>query len=74
MPAIDFDRDDWEMEAERLLEWSHTLDFDAYLTDWTGIGTSSHTMLTSKFRGVTAMGAAGATFDFPDGDDGEFKS
>ena len=54
--AIDFDRDDWEEEAERLLEWSETLDFDAYLSDWVGIGTSSHTMLTSAFRTAALPG------------------
>lgn len=50
--VLDFDRPDWEVEAQRLLEWSETLDFDAYMTDWVGIGTSSHAMLTSKFRTV----------------------
>jgi hypothetical protein len=53
--VVDFDGPDWEGEAERLLQWSQALDFDAYLHDWVGIGTSSHTMLASKFRAAEGL-------------------
>ena len=39
---VDFEGDHWEEEAENLLEWSETLDFDSYLNDWTQIGTSTN--------------------------------
>jgi hypothetical protein len=38
---VDFNGEHWEEEAENLLEWSETLDFDTYLNDWTQIGTSA---------------------------------
>ena len=38
--AVDFDADTWEEEAEDLLTWTETLDFESYLDDWKGIGTS----------------------------------
>jgi hypothetical protein len=39
---VDFNGDHWEEEAENLLEWSETLDFDSYLNDWKQIGTSTN--------------------------------
>jgi len=38
---VDFDGDNWEEEAENLLEWSNELDFDSYLNEWGQIGTST---------------------------------
>ena len=38
--AVDFDADTWEEEAEDLLTWTENLDFESYLDDWKGIGTS----------------------------------
>ena len=39
--VVDFDNEHWEQDAEELLSWSTSLDYDAYLHDWAGIGTSS---------------------------------
>ena len=33
-------QENWEEQAEDLLEWSSALDFDEYLQEWAGLGTS----------------------------------
>lgn len=38
---VDFEREDWEEELPTLLEWSDTLDFDAYMSEWAMLGTSA---------------------------------
>ena len=38
--AVDFDADTWEEEADDLLVWTENLDFESYLDDWKGLGTS----------------------------------
>ena len=38
--AVDFDGDNWEQEAEELLEWTADLDYDTYFREWSTVGTS----------------------------------
>ena len=42
LQEVNFNGDNWEAEAENLLEWSDTLDFDAYMDDWSQLGTSTN--------------------------------
>jgi len=49
---VDFDGDDWEVEANALLQWSEELDYDGYVQNWMEIGTSgsSHTKVTRNYQ------------------------
>lgn len=38
---FNFDNDNWEENAEEMLQWSSNLDFDDYLDDWRGVATSN---------------------------------
>ena len=37
---VDLKHEDWEEQAEQLLDWSTGLDFDDYLSEWASLGTS----------------------------------
>jgi hypothetical protein len=39
---VNFHGDNWEAEAENLLEWSDALDFESYMDDWSQLGTSTN--------------------------------
>lgn len=43
--AVDFDGDNWEEEAEQLLEWTADLDYDTYFREWSTVGTSGNVYL-----------------------------
>jgi hypothetical protein len=62
-------QDNWEEQAEELLEWSSALDFDEYLQEWTGLGTSGPSnqahyeksvLVDSAMSGVSGMGGSNA--------------
>ena len=44
--TVNFDGSTWEEDADRLLNWSADLDFDAYMDDWTSLGTTAGTKIT----------------------------
>lgn len=48
---FDFDSENWEREADAMLEWSDNLDFEEYLSDW-------HTVATSNVVGGAGEDAA----------------
>jgi hypothetical protein len=63
---MNFDADDWEEEADKLLQWSASLDFETYVHDWSAIGTSSHAKMGSRFATVVPSvlsGDASESFD-----------
>ena len=37
---VDLKHEDWEEQADQLLDWSTGLDFDDYLSEWASLGTS----------------------------------
>jgi len=43
LPAVDFDSNNWEEDADELLEWTDGLDFDGYLRGWRNLATSALT-------------------------------